>query len=63
MSEDCEHRWVSNSGCGGRPIFRRNRQMSSMPLMHAQCWVCECRTWFTEAQWAELPYTTEEYEL
>ena len=61
-AEMCKHQWVANSGQGAAPDFRVNGQMSSRPLMHVQCRMCGCRTWFTEAQWAQLPYTSEEEE-
>jgi hypothetical protein len=55
MSEcDCNHLWVSNSGRGGEPDFRPNRQMSTRPLMHVRCSRCGVRTWFTPEQWRAL---------
>jgi hypothetical protein len=50
----CRHVWIANSGRGGEPQFRVNRQMSSEPLMHVTCRTCGTRTWFTEAQWNTL---------
>lgn len=47
----CKHIWVANSGRGGEPDFRLNRQMSNEPLMHVKCSICGDRTWLTEAQW------------
>lgn len=47
----CKHKWVSNSGRGGAPQFRMNRQMSPYPLMPVRCSECNSRTWMTEAQW------------
>jgi hypothetical protein len=51
----CVHYWISNSGFGGEPEFRPNRQMSSEPLMHVKCSLCDARTWFTEKQWRAIP--------
>lgn len=48
---DCDHIWLANSGKGGEPEFRLNRQLSSEPLMHVLCAECNARTWLTEAQW------------
>lgn len=48
---DCEHVWISNSGAGGEPKFRTNRQMSVEPLMHVKCSECNSRTWLTENEW------------
>ena len=39
--------------CGRQFVGHKRRVM---------CRVCGCRTWFTEAQWAQLPYTSEEEE-
>lgn len=47
----CDHKWVANSGRGGDPSFRLNRQMSNVPVMHVTCAICGARTWLTEAQW------------
>lgn len=52
--EHCEHIWIANSGRGGDPEFRLNRQMSRAPLMHVLCAKCGDRTWLTEKQWKEL---------
>ncbi len=52
---ECHHIWVANSGRGGEPDFRPNRQMSSEPLMHVTCRTCGTRTWFTQKQWLALP--------
>ena len=57
---DCEHQWVSNSGAGGEPDFRMNRQMSAVALMHVKCYVCDDRTWFTKQQWEALSYSSTE---
>ncbi len=45
--KQCEHDWIANSGRGGVPEFRINRQVSSKPVMHAKCALCGDRTWFT----------------
>lgn len=55
ITGECEHYWIPNSGRGGDPEFRQNRQMSHEPLMHVQCGKCKCRTWFTEKQWWAIP--------
>ena len=47
----CEHRWITNSGKGGAPVFRLNTQMGRNPIMHTQCLICGDRTWFTSDQW------------
>lgn len=49
----CDHVWVSNSGKGGMPEFRRNRQMSYTPTMHVMCNRCKGRTWLTNDSWNE----------
>jgi hypothetical protein len=51
----CEHYWIPNSGQGGEPVFRPNRQMSVEPIMHVRCELCGERTWFTEKQWNNIP--------
>lgn len=50
---ECKHKWIANSGSGGEPEFRPNRQMSPEPLMHVTCEKCNARTWMTAAQWEE----------
>jgi len=50
----CNHIWITNSGDGGEPDFRKNSQMGREPLMHVQCEKCNARTWFTEKQWKQL---------
>lgn len=50
---DCNCLWIANSGRGGKPEFRPNRQMSNHPLMHVKCSLCGARTWLTEGQWNE----------
>jgi hypothetical protein len=56
----CRHVWIANSGRGGEPQFRVNRQIppwvraSSEPLMDVTCRTCGTRSWFTEAQWNTL---------
>jgi len=54
LNDDCSHVWISNSGKGGHPEFRQNRQMSSEALMHVLCEECGARTWFTKDQWDNL---------
>lgn len=54
---DCSHYWIANSGQGGKPDFKPNRQMSAEPLMHVKCSLCSARTWFTEKQWNSIPAT------
>lgn len=49
----CDHIWVSNTGLGGDPVFKRNRQMSYIPHMHVTCKKCSARTWLTEDSWRE----------
>lgn len=51
LAAPCAHIWIANSGAGGAPSFRPNRQMSVEPLMHVRCCDCSARTWFTEKQW------------
>lgn len=53
--DDCRHRWIANSGQGGPPVFKINRQMSDKPLMHVRCSACGCRTWLTKKQWDDIP--------
>lgn len=59
MNKACfKHKWVSNSGYGGVPVFRFNSHMGKQPIMHARCCECGSRTWFTEDQWeAQLTET------
>lgn len=57
ITGQCDHYWIPNSGRGGEPEFRPNRQMSTEPLMHVMCETCKCRTWFTEKQWWAIPAT------
>lgn len=47
----CDHLWVSNSGQGGEPVFKMNRQMSTFPVMHVKCKECGSRTWVNNSQW------------
>ena len=49
--EDCKHKWVSNSGQGGEPNFKVNKQMAGMPHMHVTCALCNDRTWMSKATW------------
>jgi len=51
MKKECDHIWVSNSGQGGTPDYRLNRQMGQEPVMHIKCSKCDARTWVTKAQW------------
>jgi hypothetical protein len=55
MTPECDHYWIANSGRGGEPDFRPNRQMSPEPTMHVTCGRCKSRTWFTEKQWKAIP--------
>jgi hypothetical protein len=58
--EVCEHSWVANSGTGGEPNFKMNRNMHPFePLMHVRCPKCHSRTWFTPTQWNEMPVGNE----
>jgi hypothetical protein len=50
----CKHIWIANSGHGGEPDFRMNRQMSDQPLMHVKCLQCRGRTWLTHEQWEAM---------
>lgn len=52
--EDCGHVWVANSGKGGEPDYRPNRQLSAQPLMNVKCDICNARTWKTQQQWEAL---------
>jgi hypothetical protein len=54
---ECNHYWIPNSGKGGEPDFRLNRQMGSEPIMHVMCSLCGARTWFTAKQWQAIPAT------
>jgi len=54
MVEKCDHLWVANSGKGGAPDFRINRQMSPYPLMHIKCSECNSRTWMGEKRWYSM---------
>jgi len=45
MSE-CNHKWIANSGQGGKPLFT-GRSM----LMHVKCKLCNCRTWMDKSAW------------
>lgn len=56
-TKECAHYWIQNSGEGGEPEFRPNRQFANAPVMHARCSICHDRTWFTEAQWNAIPAT------
>jgi len=47
----CDHLWIANSGKGGPPNFRINRQMSPFPLMHIKCEKCDGRTWMNQKAW------------
>ena len=61
MTENiCAHLWVSNSGRGGEPVFRRNRTMGPDPLMHVKCDKCNNRTWMTQKQWQDIPEIADE---
>lgn len=53
MSEKHDHTWIANSGKAGEPVFKVNRQMSSVPIMHVRCFACGARTWMTEATWKD----------
>ncbi|MGP1675945.1 MAG: hypothetical protein ACTS6J_02175 [Burkholderiales bacterium] len=53
QAEECAHKWIANSGRGGEPDFRMNRQMSPEPLMHVMCKQCSARTWVTAEQWKQ----------
>lgn len=59
MSENCAHYWIPNSGRGGEPQFKVNRQLSNKPTMHVKCSLCGARTWFTEAQYLAIPASEE----
>ena len=52
---ECSHIWISNSGAGGLPRWRMNRQLSNEPLMNVRCSECNARTWMTNDQWNDLP--------
>lgn len=51
----CEHVWVGNSGKGGAPEWRQNRQMWAGLRMHVKCELCHARTWMSQDQWKALP--------
>lgn len=51
--DECEHKWVANSGEGGEPVFKTNRHMAFMPTMHVKCSVCNDRTWMSLATWEQ----------
>ena len=53
MNNDCNHNWVANSGNGGEPEFRLNKQMSLKSVMHAKCSLCNSRTWVDKDYWDE----------
>lgn len=57
---DCQHNWVTNSGDGGDPDFRRG--LGPEPTMHVLCSKCNARTWLTEAQWEALSPVSEDIE-
>ena len=52
MNEDCKHYWIANSGNGGKPVYR---VLGGILVMHVKCGLCNCRTWFTEEQWNDVP--------
>jgi len=60
MGNDCKHLWVSNSGKGGLPDFRYNRQVVALPVMYVMCADCGSRTWMTEDQWLRGDNRTEQ---
>ena len=49
--DNCEHKWISNSGKGGDPVFKPN-SISRKAVMHVKCEKCNSRTWFGRAAWA-----------
>jgi len=51
MNDECMHFWVANSGKGGDPVFKENRQLSEISTMHVKCEKCGARTWISEDDW------------
>lgn len=47
-------RWEGEKNKDDTPAFRINRQMSSDPLIHVTCKVCNTRTWLSEDQWSRV---------
>lgn len=58
----CVHQWVSNSGKGGEPDFRANRQAWSGVKMHVRCSECGGRTWLSPDAWEALAEPAERKE-
>lgn len=55
MTNACAHYWIPNSGRGGEPVFKRNRQLATEPVMHVRCARCGARSWFTREAWHAIP--------
>lgn len=51
IEKKCDHLWIANSGKGGEPDFKINRQMSPYPLMNVKCEKCNGRTWLSQRAW------------
>ena len=51
IMDEHTHKWISNSGQGGEPIFKVNKQMAWVPHMHVKCSLCNDRTWMSRATW------------
>lgn len=54
-AENCNHIWISNSGQGGNPVFKRTPFSTSFS-MHIKCSKCNARTWKTKEQWEQLGF-------
>ena len=51
---ECKHRWVANSGRGGEPLFKMNRQMAVGLIMYVKCSKCDARTWLDPKAWEDF---------
>lgn len=58
----CDHEWIANSGQGGEPKFRANRQMWFGLRMHVICRKCRARTWVTEEEWNDAQVRDQQPE-
>jgi len=47
----CNHKWIANSGLGGKPVFTVDRQRSNEPLMHVKCCICKVYNWLNKPRW------------
>lgn len=51
--DECKHTWISNSGQGGKAVFKPIGLGPNIRAMHVKCSICNCRTWLSKEEWLD----------